>query len=104
MEKVEMYNLMIEQLDNEYAETLKAQEISAGNQNEVFGQVAKNMVAEQTYQRERHRLVNLKNEATPLSSGVEKFINPGKVESKFEVDAGTSKVDNSLNPLGGKKL
>ena len=42
------------------------------------------------------------DEALGMSSTIKDYLNPKPTVSKFDVDAGKVKEDNSLNPLGGK--
>lgn len=102
--KTEIYESMILELDQKHSESLANQEPVTGTHLEVHNAVAQRMVDQNNYQIERQKLVELKNDSRPLSKGVQDFLNPQRVVSKFDVDLGAVKIDNSLQPLGGKIL
>jgi hypothetical protein len=105
IDKVEYLNGMIEDLDKNREAEIAAQSEITGNNMQVHTDVAARQSAGIKYERERQRLINLRNEAMEVSSGVSDFISGGKkYESKLDVQEGRSKVDDSLNPLGGKKI
>ena len=103
--KIELIKASIEQLDSERKAALEAQERATGNQHEVFTAVASRAVAEGEYLRKRKTLVGMLDDAIGVSPAVEAFLNPGKpIETKFDLDSGKTKIDTSLQPLGGKAV
>lgn len=103
-DKVKLYQSMIDKLDQEHEAKLNAQPIQNGNRQAVYEQVSKRMVAQKAYQDERAKLVSLRDDAIGISPAVAKFLNPEVTPSKFELDAGRTKEDDSLSPLGGKVI
>ncbi len=102
-EKVAMYDATIEQLDKEHAEMLANQPTPTGNRKAVSDEVGQRMVAEKAYQDKRQALIQLRNEAMPVSPGVASFLSDKKIPSKFDVDAGTDFLDTSME-LEGKPI
>lgn len=102
-DKVALYDATIEQLDKEHAEMLANQPMPTGNRKTVSDEVAQRMVAEKAYQDKKQRLIELRNEAMEVSPGVASFLNETKVPSKFDVDEGTEKLDDS-NEIQGKSI
>lgn len=104
---VDIYNKMINDLDNEFQSARENQAAISGNQRDVFQRVGENILAERRYQEQRDNLVKLRDDIVGVSPVVEAFLdktkNPLEV-SKFDVDAGKVKVDTSMNPLGGKEV
>ncbi len=100
--KVEFYNSMIEELDQERAKFKESQPIATGTQIEVYRQVGKNMLLEIEYLKDRAKLVRLRDDAIGVSPGVQAYLNPKKIESKIDLDNGTAKIDNSLYTTGKK--
>lgn len=103
-EKTKMYDAMIQDLDRQHEEEKSSQLAAAGNRREVYNQVGKNMLFEKEYLDKRKKLVELKNDSIEVSPGVEAWLNPKKVETKFDLDNGSATLDDSLNPLSGKSL
>lgn len=101
---VGVYNKMIEDLENEYFTAKQNQEQITGSQNEVYQKVGQNILAENKFYEKKRELERLRDEAIGVSSGVEAFLNSKPEASKFDVDAGEVKIDDSLNRLGGKAL
>lgn len=101
---VDIYNKMINDLDNEFQSAMESQEKIAGNQKEVFQRVGENMLAEKKYQEQRSNIVKLRDDIIGVSPAVEAFLHKKEPVSKFDVDAGKAKIDTSMNPLGGKEL
>lgn len=101
---VGVYNKMIEDLENEYFTAKQNQEQITGSQNEVYQKVGQNILAENKFYEKKRELERLRDEAIGVSSGVEAFLNNKPETSKFDVDAGKVKIDDSLNRLGGKAL
>lgn len=106
-DKVLFYDGHIADLDKEHTEALESQGEIQGNNLAVRTEIANRQSANIKYLRERERLIKLRNEAMDVSKGVADYIAQKKAKapaSKFDLDAGTDKVDDSLNPLGGKKI
>lgn len=103
-DKVKLYQSMIDKLDQEHEAKLNAQPIQKGNRREVYDQVSKRMLDQKAYQDERAKLVSLLNDAIGVSPAVKQFLNPEPTLSKFDVDEGREKEDDSLTPLGGKVI
>lgn len=88
-------------LDKSFVEV----DIKQGNQAEIYDQVAKRAYNQTSYESKRSRLVKLRNELEGPSPAVQNFLKgETKVESKFDVEAGKAKIDNSLFPLGGRSI
>lgn len=102
--KVNTYNQMIAELDDEHATKLSNEAEPTGNNAAIYDELAKRMLAQRDYENNRRKLVELRDDAIGASLAVEQYLTPKKVVSKFEVDKGTFKPDTSLNPLGGKTL
>lgn len=103
---IDVYNKMINDLDNEFQSARENQEKLVGNQRDVFQGVGENMLAARKYQQQRDNLVKLRDDIIGVSPAVAAFLDKTKKPpvSKFDVDAGTVKVDTSMNPLGGKEV
>ena len=108
------YDRQIEKLDAEHTAALEARQYPDENQKQVYQRVAENMMMINEYQRKRAALVSARADIVGVSTQVQKFLetartNPNRKRepldfSKLDVDAGTTAVDDSLNPLGGKKV
>jgi hypothetical protein len=103
-QKFNTYSDMIADLDREHSETLAAQDKPTGDRAEIYTEVSRRIIKQNEYELKRQKLVELRDDAMGVSPAVEAFLNPKKIESKFDVDSGKTKIDDSLNPLGGKKL
>ena len=103
-EKADVYRELLAKLDADHQEEIKAREMATGNQSEVFSEVGRRAVADREYQTKRKRYLEAINEEEEVSSGVENFLKKEEPVSKFDVDSGRAKLDDSLNPLGGKKI
>jgi hypothetical protein len=102
-ERARIYQAMIDELDVKHKELLDSQPEVTGNQKDIFTTVSQRMLAEKQYLDERQKLIELRNEATEVSPAVAEYLKPKKVESKFDLDSGTTTIDNS-NIMEGKKL
>lgn len=100
---IEYYDKQIEELDKERAERLESY-TAIGNQASVYKQVGANMLAEKEYLDKRAELIKHKEDIIGVSPAVEAFLAAKPDASKFDVDSKKVDVDNSLNPLGGKKI
>lgn len=106
-EKVLFYDGAIADMDKKHAESLESQGEIQGNKLAVHTEIANRQSANIKYIRERERLIQLRNEAMPVSKGVADYIAQKKASapaSKFDLDNGSATLDDSLNPLSGKSL
>lgn len=94
--KVNTYNQMIAELDNEHAAKSANEAELTGNNAAIYDELAKRMLTQRDYEDKRRKLVELRDDAIGVSPAVEQYLNPQKVVSKFEVDKGTFKPDTSL--------
>lgn len=104
---VDIYNKMIADLENEYFTAKQNQGEITGNQAEVYQKVGQNMLAEKEFYDKKRKLEELRDDVIGVSDGVKSFLDTNKKPfeiSKLDVDEGRVKIDNSLNPLGGKAL
>lgn len=104
---VDIYNKMINDLDNEFQSARENQAAISGNQRDVFQRVGENMLDERKYQEQRDNLVRLRDDIVGVSPAIEAFLDKTKKPlefSKFDVDSGKAKIDTSMNPLGGKEV
>jgi hypothetical protein len=105
--KTELYESMIEDLDNNHNELMKSQEMATGTKFEIRSIIAQRMVEQSKYEKDRRALVQLRNDSMPLSKGMQEWLAPKKIESKFDVENGTAKIDTSLETQGkmvGKQI
>lgn len=105
--KTELLNSMITELDQKHNDAIAKQETPNGTNLDIQNQVAQNMVSQRNYEVERKKLVKMRDESIAVSPGVLNFLAPKKVESKFDVENGTAKIDNSLQMEGrqiGRKI
>jgi len=100
--KAQLIEAAIAELDQKHNDALSQEETAAGTNLEVRNVVGQRMANQRNYEVKRKNLVGMLNESLPLSKGIEDFLAPKKVESKFDVLAGTATIDNSLNTLGKK--
>lgn len=76
-----------------------------GNQSEIYQRVGENIVKDAQYRQRRHELLQRKAEIEGVGDGVKAYLESKKTKSQFEISKlDNAKVDNSLNPLGGKSL
>lgn len=101
---VKTYDAMIDELKKQRQEVLDRQEAPTGNSAEMFQQLGERVREEAEYRKRLSAYTRLRDEALGMSSTIKDYLNPKPTVSKFDVDAGKVKEDNSLNPLGGKKL
>ena len=95
----------IKNLDAEFEAWQEARGNVHGNLSEVYQQVGGNISKEAQYLAERQSLINRKYEIEGASDGVRAYLESKKTKSQFEISKlDNAKVDNSLNPLGGKSL
>jgi len=105
--KTEFLDHLIAELDQNHKDAISNQETATGNKLEVYTQVSRNMSIQRNYENDRTKLVKMRNESVPISKGVQDFLAPKKVESKFDVENGTAKIDTSLETQGkmiGKQI
>lgn len=105
--KVQLIDAKIQDLDKNHNDAIANQETPNGTNFEVHSRVAQNMVSQRAYEIERKNLVQFRNDSMGVSPGVLEFLAPKKVESKFDVENGTAKIDNSLQMEGrqiGRKI
>lgn len=103
----ESINNLILKLDQQHQDAITQRETATGSNAEIFANVNRNILDNQKYMNERKSLVKILNDITPVSKGVEDFLLPTKIESKFDVENGIAKIDNSLQIEGrqiGKKI
>lgn len=104
---VEIYKKQIADLEKEYYTAKQNQPEITGSQADVFQKVGQNLLAEKEFHDKKMQLENAIADIVGVSDGVTAFLDktqkPLEV-SKLDVDAGKAKIDNSLNPLGGKTL
>ena len=104
---IEIYKKQIADLEKEYYTAKQNQGEITGNQADVFQQVGQNMLAEKEFHDKKMQLENAIADIVGVSEGVTAFLDKTKKPlefSKFDVDAGKEKIDNSLNPFVGKAL
>lgn len=99
----------IKALDAEYQEWKNQRVAPTGTQAQVLQHVGENAMKERDYLNKRQMYERTKADIIGVSDGVKSFLESKKTKqpleySKFDVDAGVVKVDNSLNPFGGKDL
>ena len=108
--KIEMYNEMIQKLDAAHEIALSQQEIPTGNNLQRYGQMGRNMAFQRAHELQRSKLVQLLNDATPVSKGVQDYIDSKNKTvhfSKFDVLSGATTIDRSLETEGkplGKQI
>ena len=77
----------------------------SGNQRDVYQRVGENIVKDAQYRQKRQELLQRKAEIEGVGDGVKAYLESKKTKSQFEISKlDNAKVDNSLNPLGGKSL
>lgn len=105
-EKFEIYDAMIDELDQQREVKIKEHEIITGNQNEVYTGVGRRILEQRAYEEKRIKLVELREEARGVSEGVEAYLKREEpLSSKFDLDSGKAKIDTSYSqPLGGKQI
>ena len=104
--EVEAIEAEIKNLDAEFESWQENRGDVHGNQSEIYQRVGENIVKDAQYRQRRHELLQRKAEIEGVSDGVKAYIESKKTKSKLQyskLDA-PAKVDNSLNPLGGKSL
>lgn len=104
IKRVEVYRSMLEQLDADYQKDVESREQPTGTQAEVYAEVGRRAVADREYQNQRQQYLQAINDEEEVSPGVANFLKKDETVSKFDVDSGKAKPDNSLNPLGGKQI
>lgn len=103
--KADSYRELLAKLDDDHLAELEAREMATGNQAEVYAEVGRRAVADREYQTKRSRYLEAINaEEEEISSGVADFLKKDEPVSKFDVDSGKSKLDDSMNPLSGKQI
>lgn len=105
--KKELIEAKIQELDKNHFDAIANQEAPNGTNFEVHSRVAQNMVNQRAYEIQRKNLVQMRDNSMGVSPGVLDFLAPKKVESKFDVENGTAKIDNSLQMEGrqiGRKI
>ena len=95
---------LLDSLDKEHEKRLAERQMPTENKAAVYDAAGKGMLEELDYLSKRGELLEMIKSATPVSPAVADFINPPQEHSKFDVDSGKAEIDNSLNPLGGKRL
>lgn len=103
-EKAEIYRELLAKLDADYQKEVESREMATGDQAAVFSEVGRRTVADREYQTKRQQYLQVINDEDEVSSGVANFIKKDEPVSKFDVDSGKAKLDNSLNPLSGKQI
>lgn len=103
----ELINDLISKLDQQHEDAITQRETATGSNAEIFANVNRNIYDNQKYMNERKVLVQMLNDLTPVSPGVQDFLNPKVTEGKMDVLAGTAKIDTSLQTEGrqiGRKI
>ena len=104
---VEQYKKQIADLEKEYYTAKENQQPIRGNQASIYQQVGQNLMADKEFHDKKMFLENAIADIVGVSDSVTTFLDNSKKpleHSKFDVDAGSVKVDTSLNPFGGKEL
>ena len=95
----------IKNLDAEFESWQENRGDVPGNQSEIYQRVGENIVKDAQYRQRRHELLQRKAEIEGVSDGVKAYLDSKKNKSQLEISKlDNAKVDNSLNPLGGKSL
>lgn len=93
----------IKNLDAEFESWQENRGDVSGNQRDVYQRVGENIVKDAQYRQKRQELLQRKAEIE--GDGVKAYLESKKTKSQFEISKlDNAKVDNSLNPLGGKSL
>jgi hypothetical protein len=102
-EKAQIYREMLSKLESEYQADVESREMATGNQQAIYAEVGRRIVADKEYQTKRSRYLEAINEEEEVSSGVTSFLKKDEPVSKFDFDNGKAK-DDSMNPLSGKRI
>ena len=95
----------IKNLDAEFESWQENRGDVHGNQSEIYQRVGENIVKDAQYRQKRQELLQRKAEIEGVGDGVKAYLESKKTKSQFEISKlDNAKVDNSLNPLGGKSL
>lgn len=103
-EVIQIFEKQIADLKKEHDTNYNNQPEITGNRAEIYQKIGENMMKEREYLRQIKQLEDAIADIIGVSPAVAAYIEKPPVESKFEVDAGTAKIDNSLNPMEGKSL
>jgi hypothetical protein len=102
--KADSYKELLAKLEADYQKEVESREMATGNQAEVYSEVGRRAVADREFQTKRSRYLEAINEEEEVSSGVASFLKKDEPVSKFDLDSNKSKLDDSMNPLGGKQI
>lgn len=99
----------IKALDTEYQEWRSQRIAPMGTQTQTFQYVGENAMKEREYLNKRQMYERTKADIVGVSDSVKAYLEGQKTKSpleysKFDVDAGAVKVDNTLNTFVGKEL
>ena len=110
---IQYYERQIAELDRDYLSEMECRQKPSAtvgkNQKELFQMVGENALFTNKYHSRREQLVRALDEIIGVSPAVQEYLDAKKSKkpieySKFDVDAGITTIDNSLEPLKGKEI